>query len=191
MGLDRGECRRYCASGDANPQPLAQAAGSVGARWVHVAMAKKRKKQRKPDPALTDEERKNIRKLTRFCSTMHRGMALAETNSHTWQDIVGVIKIIRRITLLKSQDTLQIVKDLEKQTKKGPALDELSKEAVSDKVMIANTLIAQGMHWDKVEGALVRLQSLCQNEDELLQGPWEFVCQELSPTQEEKVDGDK
>ena len=66
-----------CTSGDAIPQPLAQAAGSVGARWVHVAMAKKRKKQRKPDPTLTDEERKNIKKLTRFCSTMHRGTALA------------------------------------------------------------------------------------------------------------------
>ena len=113
-------------------------------------MARKRKKQRKIDAALTDEERKRIKKLTRFCSTMHRGMALAETNSHTWQDIVGVIKIIRRITLIKSQGTLQVVKDLEKQTKKGPALDELSKEAVSDKVMIANTLIAQGMHWDKI-----------------------------------------
>ena len=85
-------------------------------------MAKKRKKQRKIDPALTDEERKRIKKLTRFCSTMHRGMALAETNTHTWADIVGAIKIIRRITLLKSQDTLQVVKDLEKQTKQGPAL---------------------------------------------------------------------
>ena len=75
--------------------------------------------------------------------------------------MVGGIKIIRRITLLKSQDTLQIVKDLEKQTKKGPALEELSKEAVNDKVKIANSLIAQGMHWDKIEGALVRLQGLC------------------------------
>ena len=153
-------------------------------------MARKRKKQCKPNPALTDEERKRLKKLTRFCSTMHRGLAMAETNTHTWADIVGAIKIIRRITLLKSQDALQIVKDLEKQTKKGPALEELSKEAVADKVMIANSLIAQGMHWDKIEGALVRLQGLCQNEDEVLQGPWEFTCQELMPMPVKTEDGD-
>ena len=149
-------------------------------------MARKRKKQCKTDPALTDEERKRIKKLTRFCSTMHRGMAMAETNTHTWADIVGAIKIIRRITLLKSQGALQIVKDLEKQTKKGPALEELSKEAVNDKVKIANSLIAQGMHWGKIEGALVRLQGLCQNEDEILQGPWEFSCPELHPPADTK-----
>ena len=177
-------------SGDAIPQLLAQAAGSVGARWVHDAMARKRKKQCKPNPALTDEERKSIKKLTRFCSTMHRGMAMAETNTSTWADIVGATKTIRRITLLKSQDTLQIVKDLEKQTKKGPALEELSKEAVNDKVKIANSLIAQGMHWDKIEGALVRLQGLCQNEDEILQGPWEFLCPELHPPADTKDEED-
>ena len=179
--------------GDAIPQPLAQATGSVGARWALGAMARKRKKQSKPktNPALTDDERKRIRKLTRFCSTMHRGMAMAETNAHTWADMVGAIKMIRRITLLKSQDTLHIVKNLEKQTKKGPAMDELSKEAIQDKVRIANSLIAQGMHWDKIEGALVRLHGLCQNEDEILQGPWEFECPELRPPSDEKDEMDK
>ena len=156
-----------------------------------MARKRKQKSKTKADPALTDDERKRIRKLTRFCSTMHRGMAMAETNTHTWADMVGAIKIIRRITLLKSQDTLQLVKDLEKQTKKGPAQEELSREAVLDKVRIANSLIAQGMHWDKIEGALVRLQGLCQNEDEILQGPWEFESKELCPTPDVKIEKDR
>ena len=157
------------------------------------AMARKRKKQSKNEthPALTDEERKRVKKLTRFCTTMHKGMAMAETNARTWADMVGAIQVIRRITLLKSQDTLHIVKNLEKQTKKGPAMDELSKEAIQDKVRIANSLIAQGMHWDKIEGALVRLHGLCQNEDEILQGPWEFVCPELHPPSDEKDEKNK
>ena len=154
-------------------------------------MAKKRKKKGKTDSTLTAEERKNIKKLSRFCNTMHKGMALAETNSHAWQDIIGAIKIIQRVALIKSQDTLHLVKDLEKQRKKGPALDELSKEAVTDKVKIANALIAQGMHRDKIEGALVRLQGLCQNEDEILQGPWEFQCSELSPAPDAKDEKSK
>ena len=121
---------------------------------------------------------------------MHKGLALAETNSHAWQDIVGAIKIIQRVALIKSQDTLHLVKDLENQTKRGPDLDELSREAVTDKVKLANTLIAQGMHWDKIEGALVRLQSLCQNEDETLRGPWEFSCPELAVPKEQKEEPD-
>ena len=153
-------------------------------------MAKKRKTKGKDDPALPIEERKSIRKLSRFCHTMHKGLVLAETNSHAWQDIVGAIKIIQRVALIKSQDTLHLVKDLEKQTKKGPDSDELSREAVTDKVKIANTLIVQGMHWDKIEGALVRLQCLCQNEDETLRGPWEFFCPELALPKEKKEQPD-
>ena len=44
------------------------------------------------------------------------------------------------------------------------------------------------MHWDKVEGALVRLQCLCKNEDEILRGPWDFHCQELVPVNEDKLE---
>ena len=153
-------------------------------------MAKKRRTKGKDESTLPIEARKSIRKLSRFCRTMHKGLALAETNSHAWQDIVGAIKIIQRVALIKSQDTLHLVKDLEKQTTKGPDLDELSREAVTDKVKLANTLIAQGMHWDKIEGALVRVQCLCQNEDETLRGPWESFGPELAvpKAQEEEPD---
>ena len=153
-------------------------------------MAKKRKMKDKDNPTLPIEQRKSIRRLSRFCRTMHKGLVLAETNDHAWQDIVGAIKIIQRVALIKNQDTLHLVKELEKQTNKGPALDELSREAVTDKVKLANTLIAQGMHWDKIEGALVRLQSLCQNEDETLRGPWEFLCPELAVPKEQKEEPD-
>ena len=61
---------------------------------------------------------------------------------------------------------------------------------MTDKVKIANTLIVQGMHWDKIEGALVRLQCLCQNEDETLRGPWEFLCPELALPKEKKEQPD-
>ena len=52
-------------------------------------MAKKRKTKDKNETTLPSEARKSIRKLNRFCRTMHKGLALAETNSHDWQDIVG------------------------------------------------------------------------------------------------------
>ena len=149
-------------------------------------MAKKRKSKDKRSYNLSMEERKSIRRLSRFCRTMHKGLAQAETNDHAWQDIVGAIKIIQRIVLIKTQDTLHLVKELEKQTKKGPMMDELSSDTVTDKIKLANTLIAQGMHWDKIEGALVRLQGLCQNEDEILQGPWGFTCPELLPPTDTK-----
>ena len=149
-------------------------------------MAKKRKTKGKKEYNVPMEERKSINKLRRFCGTMRKGKAVAEINSHAWQDIVGAIQIIQRMALLKSQDTLNMVKDMERQTKKGPDSDELTREAIADKVKIANTLIAQGMHWDKIEGALVRLQSLCQNEDETLRGPWEFYSTELAPNKESR-----
>ena len=149
-------------------------------------MAKKRKTKGKKEYNVTKEECKLNNKLRRFCGTLRKGKAVAEINSHTWQDIAGAIQILQRVAMLKSQDTINMVKDMERQTKKGPASEELTREAIADKIKIANTLIAQGMHWDKVEGALVRLQSLRHNEDELLRGPWEFNCQELVPTTEKR-----
>ena len=113
---------------------------------------------------------------------MQEGLAQAETNDHAWQDIVGAIQTIQRIVLIKSQNTLHLIKDLERQTKYGPKSDELSKEAIHDKLKLANTLIAQGMHWDKIDGALVRAHSLCKNEDETLRGPWAFTDPELAAT---------
>ena len=153
-------------------------------------MAKKRKLKDKRSYNLSLEERKSIRRLSRFCRTMHKGLAQAETNDHAWQDIVGAIKIIQRIVLIKTQDTLHLVKELEKQTKKGPNLDELSSETVTDKIKLANTLIAQGMHWDKIDGALARVHCLCKNEDETLRGPWEFFCPELAVPKEQKEEPD-
>ena len=146
-------------------------------------MAKKRKTKDKNNRILTTEERKGIKRICRFCNTMHRGHVQAETNDQAWQDIVGAIKVIQRIAIIKNQDTLQLVKELERQTKKGPKTGEISTEAVSDKIKLANTLIAQGMHWDKIEGALVRLHCLCKNEDEILRGHWEFTGPELAAPQ--------
>ena len=143
-------------------------------------MAKKRKSKDKSSHILSMEERKGIRRLGRFCRTMHRGLVQAETNDQAWQDIVGAIKVIQRIAIIKNQDTLQLVKELENQTKKGPKAGELTSETVNDKIKLANTLIAQGMHWDKIEGALVRLHCLCKNEDEILRGHWEFTGPELA-----------
>ena len=153
-------------------------------------MAKKRKMKDKHEHSLPIETRKSIKKLSRFCRTMHKGLAQAETNDHAWQDIVGAIKIIQHIVLIKTQDTLHLVKELEKQTKKGPNLDELSSETLTDKIKLANTLIAQGMHWDKIEGALVRAHCLCKNEDETLRGPWEFTGPELAVPKEQTEEPD-
>ena len=149
-------------------------------------MGKKRKQQCKKVYKVTNEERKIHNKIRRFGNTLRKGKTVAEINSHTLRDIAGAVQILQRVAMLKSQDTSNMVKDLERQTKKGPAADELSRGAIRDKLTIANTLIAQGMHWDKVEGALVRFQCLCKNEDEILWGPWEFQCQELAPTTEDK-----
>ena len=152
-------------------------------------MAKKRKTEGKSNRSLSWEERKGIRRITRFCNTMQRGRAQANTNDHAWQDIVGAIKVIQRIAIIKNQDTLQLVKELERQTKKGPKTGEISTEAVSDKIKLANALIAQGMHWDKIEGALVRLQCLCNNEDDFLRGQWEFSAPELAAPPKRAKDG--
>ena len=149
-------------------------------------MGKKRKTKGKKEYNVTKEECKLNNKLRRFCGTLRKGKAVAEINSHTLQDIAGAIQILQRVAMLKSQDTINMVKDMERQTKKGPASEELTRGAIGDKIKIANTLIAQGLHWDKVEGALVRLQSLCHNEDEVLRGPWEFNCQELMPNTEKR-----
>ena len=143
-------------------------------------MAKKRKTKDKCSHSLTMEERKNIMRLSCFRRTMHKGLAQAEANNATWQDMVGAINLIQRITQLKIQDTLHLVKDLEKQTKKGPTSDEISREALTDKIKLANALIAQGMQWDKIDGALARAHCLCKNEDETLRGPWEFTSPELA-----------
>ena len=153
--------RDPAALGSGLRDPLALGGGQA-------AMAKKRKMKDKNNRILTTEERKGIKRICRLCNTMHRGLVQAETNDQAWQDIVGAIKVIQRIAIIKNQDTLQLVKELERQTKKGPKTGEISTEAVSDKIKLANTLIAQGMHWDKIEGALVRLQCLCNNEDVIL-----------------------
>ena len=155
-----------------------------------AAMAKKRKMKSKEDATLPIEVRKNIRKLCRFSRSMHRGQAIAETNSHAWHDLVGAAKTIHRIALMKSQDTLHAVKALERHARQGTIQDEISKEAINDNIRLANTLIAQGMHWDKVEGALVRLQSLCANEDETLRGKWEFSSPELASPKVQKSEPD-
>ena len=148
-------------------------------------MAKKRKTKGKSHSILTTEERKGIKRVSRFCNTMHRGQVQAETNDQAWQDIVGAIKVLQRIAIIKNQDTLQVVKALEQQTKRGLKNGEISSEAINDKIRLANTLIAQGMHWDKIEGALVRLHCLCKNEDEVLRCQWEFTAPELAkPTEE-------
>ena len=158
-------------------------AGSVGARRDPPAMAKKQKKWKdKRDHNQSNEERKRVWKHKRFRRAMLEGMAQAETNDHAWQDIVGAIQTIQRIVLIKSQNTLHVIKGLEKQTKYGPKSDELTKEAIQDKLKLANTLIAQGMHWDKIDGALVRAHSLCKNEDETLRGPWAFTDADLAET---------
>ena len=146
-------------------------------------MAKKRKSKDKSSHNLSMEKRKSIRRLSRFCRIVHKGLAQAETNDHAWQDIVGAIKIIQRIVLIKTQDTLHLVKELEKQTKKGPNTGELTSETVTDKIKLSNTLIAQGMHWDKIDGALALLHCLCKNEDEILRGPWAFTSPELAVPQ--------
>ena len=151
-------------------------------------MAKKRKMKGKSRCSLTAEERKGIKRISRFCNIMHRGQVQAVTNDQAWQDMVGAIKVLQRIAIIKNQDTLQVVKTLEQQTTKGPKEGEISSEAINDKIRLANTLLAQGMHWDKIDGALVRLHCLCKNEDDILRCQWEFTSPELSrPADEDKT----
>ena len=84
-------------------------------------MGKKRKTKGKREYNVTKEEYKLNNKLRRFCGTLRKGKAVAEINSHTLQDIAGAIQILQRVAMLKSQDTCNMVKDMERQTKKGPA----------------------------------------------------------------------
>ena len=148
-------------------------------------MGGKRKTKGKQGNTAEKEEHKPNRKMRKFCSTMRKGKAVAEINHHTLQEIAAAVKVLQRVAMLKSQDTANMVMDLERLAKKGRAPEGLTREAVGDKLKIANTLIAQGLHWDKVEGALIRLQCLCNNEDELLRGPWEYQSQELAPNLDE------
>ena len=122
---------------------------------------------------------------------MHKGLAIAEINSDTWHDMMGAVKTIHRIALMKSQETLQAVKALERHTKQKHFQDEISQEAMHDKIKLANTLLAQGLHWDKVEGALVRLANLCGNEDDTLRTAAKFISPELASTPEPKNEHDK
>ena len=149
-------------------------------------MAKKRKMKAKSH--LSAEERKGIKRISRFCTFMHRGLAQADTNDQAWHDMIGAIKVLQRIAIIKRQDTSHIVKTLEHQTTRGPKEGEVSPEAIRDKIKLANTLLAQGMHWDKIDGALVRLHCLCKNEDDILRGQWEFTSIELArPADEDKT----
>ena len=151
-------------------------------------MGKKRKQKDKKGYKVTNEERKTHYKIRRFNNALRKGKTIAEINSHTLRDIAGAVQILQRVAMLKSLDTSNMVKDLERQTKKGQTTGEISREAFQDKITISNALIAQGLHWDKVEGALVRLQCLCRNEDEIFRGPWDFHCQELVPAIEAKLE---
>ena len=154
-------------------------------------MGKKRKQKDKKGFKGTNEERKTHYKIRRFNNTLRRGKTVAEINSHTLRDIAGAVQILQRVAMLKSLDTSNMVKELERQTKRGPNTGELPREAFQDKITISNALIAQGLHWDKVEGALVRLQCLCKNEDEILRGPWIFHSQELVPAVEALLEAEQ
>ena len=142
-------------------------------------MAKKGKKRSKMRH-LTKEQRKSIRRLMRFYTTMHKGLDLAKINDDVWKDMEGTLKALRRIALHQADAALELVKALEKQTKHGPDMETMSSDTITDKIKLANTLLAQGMHWDKVDGALSRATCLCSNEDETLRGPWEFTGAELA-----------
>ena len=144
-----------------------------------AAMTRKSKRKSKMRH-LTSEERKSIGRLIRFYTTMHKGLALAKTNDEVWKDMEGTLKALQRIALHQATATLKHVKALEKQTKHGPDMNEMTSETISDKIKLANTLLTQGMHWDKVDGALLRARCLCANEDELLRCPREFTGAELA-----------
>ena len=160
-------------------------------KQASFAMAKKRKMRRKDEAELPTEVKKNIGRLCRFSRNMHKGLAIAEINDDTWNDMLGAVKTIHRVALMKSQETMHAVKVLEKSTKQKNFQDEISREAMQDKIKLANTLLAQGMHWDKVEGALVRLANLCGNEDDTLRTVAKFISPELASTKEPKNEHDK
>ena len=154
-------------------------------------MGKKRKQKDKKGYQGTNDERKTQYKIRRFFNTLRRGKTVADINHHTLRDIAGAAQILQRVAMLKSLDTSNMVKELERQTKRGPSTEEMPREAFQDKLTISNALIAQGMHWDKVEGALTRLQCLCKNEDEILRGPWLFHSQELVPAVEALLEAEQ
>ena len=156
-----------------------------------TAMGKKRKQKDQRGFKGTNEERKTHYKIRRFYNTLRKGKTVADINHHTLRDIAGAVQILQRVAMLKSLDTRNMVKELEKQKKRGPSTEEVPREAFQDKITIANTLIAQGMHWDKVEGALTRIQCLCKNEDEILRGPWLFHSQELVPAVEALLEAEQ
>ena len=81
-------------------------------------MGKKRKQKDKKGYKVTNEERKTHYKIRRFHNTLRRGKTVAEINSHTLRDIAGAVQILQRVAMLKSLDTSNMVKDLERQTKK-------------------------------------------------------------------------
>ena len=81
-------------------------------------MGMKRKPQGKKVCNVTKEECKLNNKLRRFGNTLRKGKTVAEINSHTLHDIAGAVQILQRVAMLKSQDTSNMVKDLERQTKK-------------------------------------------------------------------------
>ena len=122
---------------------------------------------------------KDERRLKRFCRIMCKGQNISAINDETWTDFSGAVKTLQRLAWLKSVETSHAIKALEQQTKYGPAQDTLSQDTIEDKINIANQLIAQRLHWDKIEGALLRARCLCCNEDTTLRDPIRFKGAEL------------
>ena len=143
------------------------------------AMAKKGKKKSKTRH-LSHDERKSIRRLTRFFKIMHRGLDIVKINDDVWKDMEGTLRTLRRLALQQADATLAAVKELEKQTKHGPPMETLSNDTVADKIKLANQLLVQGMHWDKVDSALANATRLASSEDETLRGQWAFTGDELA-----------
>ena len=81
-------------------------------------MGKKRKQKDQKEYKGTKEERKIHYKIRRYSNALRKGKTIAEINSHTLRDIAGAVQILQRVAMLKSLDTSNMVKDLERQTKK-------------------------------------------------------------------------
>ena len=112
---------------------------------------------------------KAAKKINKFRNAMASALTTAQINDDTWNDLLGTTMLLHRVALLKCQDTKSVIKRLEKQKKNE---DELPKEDIEAKLQLANSLIAQWNHWEKIEGTLTRLRALCNNEDEILRGPF-------------------